>query len=208
MITMEAMAVFVLASAALSLSPGPDNIFVLTQSAMQGRRAGMLVTLGLCTGLFVHTGMVTFGLAAIFQTSEFAFNALKIIGGLYLLYLAWHAVRSNAAEINTVNDAPTHWKALYLRGIIMNITNPKVAIFFLAFLPQFTDPVLGSMPLQLIILGGLFIMTSLLVFSSIAWTAGHLGDWLKASPTAQTVINRIAAMVFVGLALKLVVSGR
>lgn len=212
MIPLDTMAIFVLASVALSLSPGPDNIFVLTQSAMNGRKAGVFVTLGLCTGLLVHTATVSLGIAAIFQTSELAFNMLKITGALYLLYLAWQAFRSSktnsADDIEASSDESCNGKQLYLRGIIMNITNPKVAIFFLAFLPQFADPSLGSITLQMILFGCLFIVTTFCIFSCVAWSAGFLGEWLKGSEKSQRVINRIAGTVFIGLALKLVVSER
>ena len=208
MIPIETIAIFVLASVALSLSPGPDNIFVLTQSAMNGRKAGIFVTLGLCTGLLVHTATVSMGIAAIFQTSELAFNTLKIIGALYLLYLAWQAFKASATQIESSQDKSSNWKQLYFRGIVMNITNPKVAIFFLAFLPQFANPSNGSMTLQMIFFGGLFIITALSVFSAIAWSAGFLGEWLKGSDKSQKVINRIAGTVFIGLAIKLAVSER
>ena len=208
MIPIETISVFVLASIALSLSPGPDNIFVLTQSAMNGRKAGILITLGLCTGLLFHTATVSLGIAAIFQTSEVAFNALKIIGALYLLYLAWQAFRSSATQLEPGEDNHSNWKQLYLRGILMNITNPKVAIFFLAFLPQFADPSNGSITLQMILFGSLFIVSALCVFSGIAWSAGFLGEWLKSSDKYQTIINRMAGTVFIGLALKLAVSER
>jgi len=206
MIPIETIVVFVLASVALSLSPGPDNIFVLTQSAMNGIKAGIIITLGLCTGLLVHTATVSMGIAVIFRTSELAFHALKIVGALYLLYLAWQAFRASVAHLDTAKDEKPSWKQLYFRGIIMNITNPKVAIFFLAFLPQFADPSLGFMTLQMIIFGCLFIATTFVIFCGVAWSAGFLGEWLKGSERSQKIINRIAGMVFIGLAVKLAVT--
>lgn len=208
MIPLETMSIFVIASIALSLSPGPDNIFVLTQSAMNGRKAGVFVTLGLCTGLLVHTAMVSLGVASIFQSSELAFNILKAVGALYLLYLAWQAFQAPATEIKEAHEEQSNWKQLYVRGIIMNITNPKVAIFFLAFLPQFADPSIGGITTQMITFGCLFIVTAFCVFSLVAWSAGFLGEWLKGSDSAQKIINRIAGTVFVGLAVKLAVSER
>ncbi len=207
MIPLETLSLFFATAAALAMVPGPDNIFVLTQSAVHGRMAGILVTLGLCTGLLVHTAAVSLGVAVLFQTSAVAFNALKIAGALYLLYLAWQAFRAGAADF-TPDGVSTSWRGLYLRGVIMNITNPKVAIFFLAFLPQFADPSLGSISVQMLILGGVFIVAALLIFSSIAWTAGFLGERIKGSTRAQTVINRLAGMVFVSLAIKLAVTER
>jgi threonine/homoserine/homoserine lactone efflux protein len=204
MMPIESIIAFVIASALLSIAPGPDNIFVLTQSALYGKKSGVLVTLGLCTGLIVHTLAVAFGVAAIFQTSMVAFTVLKIIGALYLAYLAYQAFMASAKNIEAPGLNIRSNGALYRRGIVMNITNPKVSIFFLAFLPQFTSPDLGPVALQIFLLGGVFICIALVIFSTIALLAGELGDWLHNSPRAQVYLNRIAGTVFAGLALKLV----
>ena len=208
MIPIETIVLFFGASVALSLAPGPDNIFVLTQSALYGRNAGVLVTAGLCTGLLVHTAVVSLGVAAIFQTSVLAFNILKIVGAGYLLYLAWQAFRAGAAKIDDSGDTRLEWRKLYARGVVMNLTNPKVAIFFLAFLPQFADPARGSITIQMLIFGGIFIVATFLIFGSIAWSAGFLGEWLKGSDKVQVIMNRIAGTVFAGLALRLATSER
>jgi threonine/homoserine/homoserine lactone efflux protein len=208
MIPLETASVFLAASIALALAPGPDNIFVLTQSALHGSTAGLLVTVGLCTGLLAHTVTVSLGVAAVFATSALAFNLLKIIGAVYLVYLAWQAFRANAFEIAEGRYSGMSWRKLYASGVIMNFTNPKVAIFFLAFLPQFADPARGPLTPQLLILGVLFMVATLVVFGSIAWTSGFLGDWLRGSRRAQLVMNRIAGTVFLGLALKLATSTR
>lgn len=203
MIPMETLATFFMASVLLGLAPGPDNIFVLTQSALRGKIAGLLVTLGLCTGLVVHTTAVAFGVAVVFQASALAFTVLKLVGAGYLLYLAWHAFRASAERISTGRNNEMSYARLYRRGIIMNITNPKVSIFFLAFLPQFADPGRGSLTLQMLLLGGVFIVSTILVFGSIALLAGSIGQWLNRSPRTQVIMNRIAGVIFVGLALKL-----
>lgn len=208
MIPIETIAIFLAASVALALAPGPDNIFVLTQSALYGRKAGLFVTLGLCTGLLVHTFAVSLGVAAVFQTSVLAFNMLKIIGAFYLLYLALQAFRASAARLDEGGEGKLVWHKLYSRGIIMNISNPKVAIFFLAFLPQFADPARGSVTIQMLMFGGLFIVVTLLVFGAVAWFAGFLGEWLKGSEKAQIIMNRVAGTVFTALALRLVASER
>ena len=208
MLPIETVMIFFAASIALALAPGPDNIFVLTQSALHGRKAGLLVTLGLCTGLLLHTGAVSLGVAAVFQTSTLAFNILKAVGACYLLFLAWQAFRAGAVKIDEKRNVGMSWRKLFTRGVVMNITNPKVAIFFLAFLPQFADPSRGSITHQLLIFGGVFIVATLLIFGSLAWTAGHLGDWLKGSPMAQKTMNRIAGTVFTGLAFRLALSQR
>ena len=199
----ESIAAFIIASALLSVAPGPDNIFVLTQSALYGKRSGVLVTLGLCTGLVVHTTAVALGVAAIFQTSVIAFTALKVAGALYLAYLAWQAFRASATSLDVPASNLRSSGALYRRGIIMNITNPKVSIFFLAFLPQFASPEHGPVELQLFFLGGVFILIALVIFCAIALLAGALGGFLHNSPKAQVYMNRVAGTVFAALALKL-----
>jgi threonine/homoserine/homoserine lactone efflux protein len=156
MIESTTLLMFFSTSILLALAPGPDNLFVMTQAAQQGRTAGLLVTMGLCTGLLAHTAAVTFGLATLFTASASAFTILKLAGAAYLLYLAVQAFRAGT-DTGPLRSAD-HLRAfvLYRRGIIMNITNPKVSIFFLAFLPQFTDPSKGPLTLQLIQLGGGF----------------------------------------------------
>ncbi|WP_096173500.1 LysE family translocator [Cohaesibacter sp. ES.047] len=209
-IPFDTLLVFLAASLALGIAPGPDNIFVLTQSALYGRKAGWMVTLGLCTGLLVHTTAVTLGIAVLFQTSTLAFNILKFAGAAYLLYLAWGAFRAKGTEMGTREEKgkPVSLLALYGRGIVMNVTNPKVAIFFLAFLPQFANPDSGSLSLQLFAFGLLFILATILVFGTIAIAAGSLGGWLRSSQRAQIIMNRIAGVVFVGLATRLVMTQR
>ncbi len=204
----ETMAAFFTASALLALAPGPDNLFVLTQSALHGKLAGLLVTLGLCTGLIVHTSAVAFGVAVIFQASALAFTALKLFGAGYLLFLAWGAFRASATKIQTGTGDVLSLGRLYRRGIIMNVTNPKVSIFFLAFLPQFADPARGPLTLQMVILGGVFILATILVFGTVALLAGTIGGWLARSDKAQIILNRVAGTVFVGLALKLATTER
>lgn len=208
MIPIDALSVFFLAAIALGLAPGPDNIFVLTQSALYGRLAGLVVTFGLCTGLIVHTVAVTLGVAAIFQTSVLAFTLLKFAGAAYLIHLAFQAFRAGSTKIGGGETPALTLLALYRRGIIMNVTNPKVAIFFLAFLPQFADPARGSVPAQILVFGGLFIVATFLVFGAVALGGGLLGAFLKRSPRAQIWLNRLAGIVFVGLAARLVVAER
>lgn len=208
MIPIETALTFFATSVVLALAPGPDNIFVLTQSALRGRAAGILVTLGLCTGLVVHTLAVSLGVAAIFQASALAFTALKLVGAAYLLYLAWQAFRASAPGIALGKGSNAGPWQLYRRGIIMNITNPKVSVFFLAFLPQFADPARGPLAGQMVQLGSLFIVSTLLVFGGIALLAGFIGQRLGRSRQAERVMNRVAGTVFAALALKLATTQR
>lgn len=202
----EISGAFFITAVLLGLAPGPDIIFVLTQSAMYGARAGIVTTLGLASGLCVQTLAVALGIAALLRASPLAFNALKFCGAAYLCWLAWLAFRArpDRAETGGGTTFPGYARA-YLRGVIMNVTNPKVAIFFLAFLPQFCDPSRGSMLLQIIYFGFLFIIATLLVFSSVAWLGGTLATWFNKSPKAQLWINRAAGTIFIALALMLLV---
>lgn len=210
MLTLDTTLTFFAASVLLALSPGPDNVFVLLHSAVHGRRAGLLVVLGLCSGLLFHTAAVALGLAAVFAASATAFTALKLLGAGYLLWLAWGAWNAPVGIADTAtatDDAMTPWQT-YLRGVVMNVTNPKVAIFFLAFLPQFADPARGNMALQIVLLGAVFILAALLTFSAVAWFAAGFGQVFKRSLLAQRVLNRVASVVFVGLALRLATAQR
>lgn len=198
----EVYAVFIFTSALLALAPGPDNIFVLTQSALYGKRSGILITLGLCTGLVFHTCLVAFGVATIIQTTDWALSALKVIGALYLVYLAWQMLNSQTEELSG-KDVVLSDTNLYLRGIVMNVTNPKVSIFFLAFLPQFANSNYGAITPQIILLGTIFGAVSLFIFSGISILASKLGDLLKRKPNAQVYLSRMTALIFVVLAFNL-----
>ena len=199
---------FLVASALLSLAPGPDNLFVLAQSALYGKRAGILITLGLCTGLIFHTLAVALGVAAIFAVSAIAFTALKVCGAAYLLYLAWQAFKTSSCVDKNITSLKLSGYQFYKRGIIMNMTNPKVAIFFLAFLPQFASPESSSITLQLVLLGMLFIVVALIVFSIIALLSAHLAVYLKKSQKAHIWLNRTAATIFALLAARLLFVSR
>jgi threonine/homoserine/homoserine lactone efflux protein len=205
---LDHLSLFFAASVLLALAPGPDNIFVITQAALRGPGAGLLVTLGLCTGLLGHTAAVALGVAVVFQSSALAFTVLKLVGAAYLLVLAWQAFRAPPAVMSLADRPALSPFRLYCRGIIMNVTNPKVSLFFLAFLPQFADPAWGSLTLQLILLGGLFIAATLIVFGTLAAAAGSLGAWLGRSARAQRTMNRLAGGVFAMLAVNLLITQR
>ena len=222
-------------AALLALTPGPDNIFVLLQSAQRGWRAGMCVVLGLCLGLVGHTAAVALGLAAVFAASSVAFTALKLCGAAYLAWLAWGALRapasadaegkgsqerltpanmSNASGTSGTSStgAPAQprtsaWRMVG-RGVVMNLTNPKVLIFFLAFLPQFADPQRGPLAPQIMLLGLVFMLATLLVFGAIACFSGAFGVLLQRSARAQRLLNRTAGLVFLALALRLAMAQR
>ena len=192
----------------LALAPGPDILFVLSQSALYGARAGVCTTLGLASGLVAHTTAVALGVAVLFQTSAAAFTALNVAGAAYLLYLAWLSFRAGAVLSGTGKTDFIGYGALYRRGVIMNVTNPKVTLFFLAFLPQFCDPARGSVAAQAGIFGGIFMLATLLVFSGVALAGGAIAARFNKSQQAQILLHRCAGVIFVGMALLLLFAHR
>ena len=199
----------------LALAPGPDNLFVLMQSASHGRRAGAAVVLGLMIGVLGHTAAVALGLAALVAASATAFTAIKFVGAAYLLYLAWGAWHAPATLRADDGDgagdrgaAAPAWWPLVGRGVVMNLTNPKVALFFLALLPQFVQAGRGPVAAQILWLGALFVAAGTLVFGAVVWLAGVLRTRLARSARAQRAIHRASAGVFALLALRLALAER
>ena len=216
--TLDTLLAFFGVSLLLGITPGPDNLFVLVQSAQRGWRAGMAVVVGLCAGLVVHTAAVALGLAALFAASAEAFTVLKYLGAAYLAWLAWQSLRPRPEAMQNAADpdraprpserpAASAWRMVG-RGMVMNLTNPKVLIFFLAFLPQFANPALGSVAPQIMLLGVVFMLATLLVFGTIAVFSGTFGTLLLRSARAQRWLNRAAGVVFLGLAVRLATISR
>ena len=199
----DTLVAFFLASTMLALAPGPDNIFVLTHSAIYGRRAGFAVLFGLCTGLVAHSLAVALGVAVIFETSRLAYLGLKVFGAAYLIYIAWQVFKAPVIRIQDPNEQGYTAGRLYRRGIIMNITNPKVSLFFIAFLPQFTDPSRGPVWGQILVLGSLFIVSTFMVFGGVVVIAGKVGSWISKSVRAQRILNYSAAAILVVLSLSI-----
>jgi threonine/homoserine/homoserine lactone efflux protein len=200
----ETLGAFFAAALVMAVAPGPDNLFVLAQSAIFGARAGLCVTLGLVTGLAGHTAAVALGAAALLRASPVAFLALRCAGAAYLLYLAWLSWRAGTigGTAEQGRGAFPGFPALYRRGVCMNIANPKVTLFFLALLPQFADPARGPVVWQIVLFGALFQAATVLVFGAVALAGGRLAR-LFTSPRARIVLNRGAACVFAAFALAL-----
>lgn len=200
MLPLETAIAFFGVSLGLALAPGPDNLFVLAQSALHGARSGATVTLGLCTGLLVHTAAVALGVAALLRAWPLAFGMLRAVGVAYLAFLAWQAFRAAAIAMEDGAEAELSSAQLYRRGVWMNLSNPKVSIFFLALLPQFTDPASGPLLLQVLALGVLFIAATLLVFNAIAWGSRPIGAWLRGSEARRRAANLATGLLFLALA--------
>jgi|TARA_B110000881_G_scaffold209227_1_gene215221 threonine/homoserine/homoserine lactone efflux protein len=200
-LSIETIITFITASVVLSLVPGPDNLFVMSNSALKGWRIGLYTTLGLCTGLIGHTILVAIGVSVIFQTSVLAFNGLKIVGAFYLIYLAWLSIQNKDLNLGGASKNSSN-KSYYFTGVVMNLTNPKVAIFFLVFLPQFVNPN-NNISSQIFLLGLLFIFSAFFVFTLIAFLSSFLERALKKSKTVNKNLNFIAALIYIALAVNL-----
>ncbi|WP_261134075.1 LysE family translocator [Bacillus sp. Marseille-Q3570] len=193
---------FLFASILLTITPGPDFMFVFAQSVSHGKKAGIATGLGLCTGLIAHTLAAAVGISAILYQSSLAFTIIKVAGAIYLLYLAIQAFReNNRPEQQKVKQYTL--MNLYRKGIFMNILNPKVSIFFLAFLPQFVKVSNGSISVQMTILGLLFIVQALLIFIILSISAGTIGEKLWSNATVFRWINRLKGTVFAFFSLRL-----
>lgn len=194
-------------SAALTAAPGPDVLFLVSQGAAGGPKAGLATALGLSSGLLVHTTLAALGVSAVFAASPAAFTLLKLAGTAYLLKLAWEAFRekpSKGAKAAAWGDAP----ALYRRGVIMNLLNPKVALFFLALLPQFVDPAKDRVHMQMLTLGLVFMAQVIVIFGSIGYLAGRAGDKLPRGLGESRAIPVFKGSVYLVLAAFLLSASR
>ncbi len=205
--TLYALFVFLCASMALTISPGPDNIFVITQGITRGRKAAIVTAFGMCSGISIHSTAAALGISALFYSSAVAFNLLKYAGAIYLLYLAVRTLLTRSSiTLGPKESLPV--SALFRRGFIMNVLNPKVALFFLAFLPQFVTPSSGHLPVQMLLLGMLFMIQAVVIFSLIGWFSGTIGRYLLSKPVFSRYFDWLTAGVFASLGLKLALSER
>ncbi len=193
---------FLTASIILTISPGPDIIYVLVQSITNGRKAGIMTTLGLVSGILIHTSLVAFGVSAIIKESESFFLAIRIFGAVYLFYLAFKVYSAESRITLSSSAVPEKSNlSLFKRGFIMNVLNPKVTIFFLAFFPGFLwDPGEDTI-LQFYILGGLFMLQALLIFGAVAMLAGNISGYLNNHPSSGIILKWLQILVFIGIGL-------
>jgi threonine/homoserine/homoserine lactone efflux protein len=203
------IALFVAAALAIIVAPGPDNIYVLTRGVTQGREVALASAWGMCSGLLFHTTLAAIGLSAILLRSAVAFSVVRYAGAAYLIYLGLRALMSKEEFVSSAEEAPTaRLGSFFLRGLTMNLLNPKVAVFFLAFLPQFAGPATGGAALRLLVLGLTFALLSLAAFSAIALFSGALGDRLSRNPRYTSALRWLTGSILVGLGLRLVLLER
>lgn len=208
MISFTALLCFLGASIALTVAPGPDNLFVLTQGISRGRKAAVVTAWGMCSGIAVHTLAAALGISAVFYSSAVVFQIVKYAGAAYLLYLAFRAIKEHGAMLDERTHDPQAGIAYFRRGFIMNVLNPKVALFFLAFLPQFTAPGTGSLTLQMILLGVVFMLQGVVIFTAIALFSGSLGNYLIRNPQVARYFAWLSSGIFASLGIRLALARR
>jgi threonine/homoserine/homoserine lactone efflux protein len=201
---------FVVASLAVIVAPGPDNVYVLTRGVAQGREVALASAWGMCSGLLFHTTLAAVGLSTILARSAVAFAVVKYAGAVYLLYLGVRVLLSREEGAPpAAEEAPaTRLRSFFFRGLTMNLLNPKVAVFFLAFLPQFAGSATDGAGPQLVALGLIFALLSVVVFSAIALFSGILGDRLSRNPRFAAALQWLTGCVLIGLGVRLALSGR
>ena len=198
----DTLIAFVLATSVLAISPGPDNIYVLMQSIVNGTKYGLATVSGLISGCLLHTTLIAFGVSAIIKENNTLFFIIKCLGAAYLLYLAFKVYKSDAkVELNNEVVLKKNMWQLFKQGVIMNVLNPKVSIFFLAFFPGFLFSETLSSVKQFYVLGLLFMATSFIIFSTIAILAGSISSYLKSNKGIGVILKWLQIVVFVGIAI-------
>ena len=188
----------------LNITPGPDMLYVISRSTGQGVAAGIVSALGICVGCLVHILAAMFGISAILMESATAFQVVKWAGALYLIYIGIQTLRSTSRPLQVQQNAPEKplW-ILFRQGVITNVLNPKVAIFFLAFLPQFVQPEHGKVPLQILLLGTWFNFSGMIVLILVALLFGRMGDWLSRYPGFVSWQEKFTGAILLVLGLRL-----
>lgn len=197
----ETLLSFIFATSVLAISPGPDNIFVLTQSIVNGKKYGLAAVYGLISGCIIHTTLLAFGISAIIKQSENLYFMIKLFGAIYLLFLAFKVFKADAKiSFSDENVVKKSTSQLYKQGFIMNVLNPKVTIFFLAFFPGFLFSDSLSTILQFYVLGFVFMLVSLIIFSIIAILAGKISEKIKENRNIGIYLKWAQIIVFIAIA--------
>lgn len=202
---------FVISGLLLNMTPGPDSLLIMARSASQGFKAGAAAILGICSGTCVHIAAAAFGLSALLATSAEAFLLIKLLGAAYLLYIGMQMLRTKAApgaaqSTPDAAPAPASFAAIYRQGLLTNVLNPKVALFFLAFLPQFVAPDAADKTLAFLFLGAIFNFNGMLWCLLLAWTSAVAAQKVKTSQQVKLWLNRTVGALFVALGAKLALS--
>ncbi|HYM62592.1 MAG TPA: LysE family translocator [Thermoanaerobaculia bacterium] len=206
--TLHTIVLFMAAALALNLTPGPDMLYVVTRSSAEGRRSGISSALGISFGCLFHISAVALGLSSLLRTVPAAYDVVRFAGASYLIYLGIKAlVRPGELHAESLRGDRSQW-AVFRQGVLTNVLNPKVALFFLALLPQFVDPRRGSAAVQIVTLGLLFTTSGTLVNAGVALGASGAAQWLQARKRAAAGIQRAAGAVFIALGLRIAFARR
>jgi threonine/homoserine/homoserine lactone efflux protein len=204
----NSLLVFVAAGLLLNITPGPDVLYIVGRSIGQGRIAGLVSVLGISTGCLFHVASAALGLSALMLALPLAYDAVRYAGAAYLVWLGVRALASKSSPLHVQRVDPERLGRVFRQGVVTNVLNPKVALFFLAFLPQFTDPARGPVPLQIALLGLIFIGNGTIVCIGYALAASWLREWLKSRYDVATWLNRAMGGLFVGLGVRLALESR
>lgn len=208
MLALDQTLAFLAAAVVLTLTPGPDNLMVLSTGLARGRRAGMAFGLGCGIGCLSHTLLAVLGVSALLAASPLAFGLLRLLGGAYLVWMGVQAWRhAGRVTLGSGSDGTASLGQLFGKGLLANAINPKVVLFFLAFLPQFVRPAQGAVALQLGLLGLVFTVQAALLFALLGYFSGHVGAWLTRRPEVGPWLDRLAGTLFIGLGLRLALPG-
>jgi threonine/homoserine/homoserine lactone efflux protein len=199
---------FIAASIVLIVTPGQDMILVMSRSIAQGSAAGVATAAGVSVGLVGHTLLATLGLGAILRTSEWLFVLLKLVGAAYLVYLGVQLLRTPAQELVASPGGPRSVWRLFADGALSNVSNPKIAVFYFAFLPQFVAPEAAHSTAAVFMLGLLFAALTFVVKGPVGLAAGRLSGWLRRRPDALKWLYRTSGAVLIGLGIKLALERR
>jgi len=194
---------FLIAAMTLTLAPGPDNIYVLTRGITQGRKAGLVAAAGFSSGLVFHTMLAVLGFAALIKASPLAYSLLRYAGAAYLVYIGVRTLRSHSAIQLQGAAEPMKLSRIYWQSVIANILNPKVMLFFIAFLPQFVNAGAGHIPAQMLLLAAIFILQALAIFSVVALFSGMVGAFFQRKKSAAATMNRLAGSAFIALGIRI-----
>jgi threonine/homoserine/homoserine lactone efflux protein len=199
---MPNFALFLATSVAITLAPGPDNLQVLARGIAQGRAAGLVAALGFAAGITFHTTLAALGVAAVLRSSPLAFQCIRYAGAVYLIWIGIKALRSNGLATAHARAAQP-LRTVFRQSVLGNMMNPKVTLFFLVFLPQFVEPHgMQNVTLQMLELGLLFMLQTVVVFSLFGVCAGAIGEWLKRRPRVGVWLDRLAGATFIAIGIR------
>ncbi len=204
---LSTLALFMAAALALNLTPGPDMLFCFASGVGRGRWAGAVAALGIGAGCLVHLLAAAVGLAGLLAASPALLDAVRLAGAAYLAWIAWKTFRAPPLGLDAEAPPGGGLQRVFLQGLVTNVLNPKVALFFLAFLPQFVTPEAGSVTLQVLVLGTLMNVSGTLVNLAVGLGAGGLGGWLARNPRVARVQQWVTGAIFLGLAARLALTG-